>query len=141
VASKNDFTEEQWHVLQWAISNSITFVSMSDRGFWDTFKEASGVAKVIAAARAESDNQLVRDLASDLKAGRDKEAMANPADVAGGVTERLAEAAALVAEKAPEDLEAFKAFILSISEAAAEAADGVAPAEAGAIDKIRAALG
>ena len=141
MASKVDFTEAEWQVLQWALSNSIAFVSMADRGFWDTFKEASGVAKVIAAARTESDNALVRDLASDLKAGRDKEAMANPADIAAGVTERVAEAAALVAEKAPEDLEAFKAFIVSIAEAAAEAADGVAPTEAGALEKIKAALG
>jgi len=141
VATKGDFTEEQWQVLQWAVSNSIAFVSMADRGFWDTFKEASGVAKVIAAARTESDNALVRDLANDLKAGRDKEAMANPADIAGGVTERVAEAAALVAEKAPGVLEAFKAFIVSIAEAAAEAADGVAPTEAGALEKIKAALG
>ena len=66
MATKGDFTEEQWQVLQWAVSNSIAFVSMADRGFWDTFKEASGVAKVIAAARTESDNALVRDLASDL---------------------------------------------------------------------------
>ena len=141
MASKVDFTEDEWQVLQWALSNSIAFVSMADRGFWDTFKEASGVARVIAAARAESDNALVRDLASDLKAGRDKEAMANAADIAGGVTERITEATALVAEKAPEDLEAFKAFIVSVAEAAAEAADGVAPTEAGAIEKIRAALG
>lgn len=141
VANKGVFSEGEWQVLQWSVSDAMAFVSMSDRGFWDTFKEASGAAKVVATAKTSSDNELVRDLASDLKIGRDKEATANPADLAGGVTERIAEAVALIAEKAPEDLEAYKAFIVEVATATAEAADGVADTEAGALDKIRAALG
>lgn len=141
VATKSDFTEEQWQVLQWAVAGAMTLVSMSDKGFWDTFKEASGAAKVVAAAKTGSDSELVRDLASDLKIGRDKEATANPADMAGGVSERIGEAVALVTEKAPEDLDAFKALILDIAEATAEAADGVAPTETDALDRIKEALG
>ncbi len=141
VATKSDFTEEQWQVLQWAVAGAMTLVSMSDKGFWDTFKEAGGAAKVVAAAKTGSDSELVRDLASDLKIGRDKEATANPADMASGVSERIGEAVALVAEKAPEDLAAFKALITAIAEATAEAADGVAPTETDALDKIKAALG
>lgn len=141
MANKGDFNEAEWQVLQWSVSNAMAFVSMSDRGFWDTFKEASGAAKAVAAAKTSSDNELVRELASDLKIGRDKEATANPADMASGVTERIAEAVALIAEKAPEDLDAYKAFIVEVASATAEAADGVADTEAGALDKIKAALG
>ena len=41
----------------------------------------------------------------------------------------------------PEDLEAFKSFILGIAETVADASDGVSGAEAGAIARLTAALG
>ena len=39
-------------------------VAVSDRSFFDTFKEASSLAKHVAGARADA-SQLVRDLASE----------------------------------------------------------------------------
>jgi len=58
----------------------------------------------------------VRDLVGNLRAGRDKEVTSNPADMAGEVAERVANATA-------------------------EAKKGVADNERAAIEKIRAALG
>lgn len=141
MATKADFTAEEWQVLQWAVTDTLTYLAMSDRGFWDTFKETTGAAKYIAEAKANSQSLLVRDLAADVKTGRDKEATANPTDMAGEVTGRVSEASALIAEKAPEDVDAFKAFILGIAQATAEAAKGVAETEAQAIEKLKAALG
>jgi len=141
VAVKADFTVEEWQVLQWAAMNTIAYLSLADRGFWDTFKEATGAAKFIADAKENNANLLVRDLAADVKTKRDKESTSDPLTLANEVAERVAEASALVAEKAPDDLEAFKSFILGIADATAEAAKGVSEIEAGAIDRISAALG
>jgi len=141
VATKADFTEEEWQVLQWAAMNTIAYLSMSDKGFWDTFKEASGAAKYIADAKANSASLLVRDLAGDVRTKRDKEATSNPAVMGDEVAERVAEASALVAEKAPDEFGAFREFILGIAKATAQAAEGVSEPEAGAMEKIEAALG
>ena len=141
MATKADFTEEEWQILRWAVMDTMAYVSMSDPGFWDTFKEASGAAKFIADAKAGSPSLFVRDLAADVKTGRDKEVTANPTDMAGEVAERLAEASGIVAEKAADELEAFRAFVLSIAQVTAEAVKGVATTEADAMEKIRVALG
>lgn len=141
MATKADFTSDEWQVLQWAVTDTMAYVSMSDTGFWDTFKEATGAAKYIADAKVGSTSALVRDLAGDVKVGRDKEATANPASMADEVAERVAQAAGLLAAKAPDDLEAFKAFILGVAKATAEATKGVANTESNAIERVRAALG
>lgn len=141
MATKAAYNEEEWKVLQWAVTDTMTLVSMAESGLWDAFKEASGAAKFIAGKKTSSDNLLIRDLCSDVKAGRDKEAFSNPADPSGEISARVSEAVALVAQKDEADVEAFKAFILGLAEATAEAADEVAPNEAGAIETIKAALG
>jgi len=141
MATKADFTNDEWHVLQWAVTDAMSYVSMADKGFWDTFKEANAAARYIADAKVSSANALVRDLASDVKGGRDKEVAANPSDMAGEVAERLAEASALVAEKGADDLDSFKAFVIGVAQATAEATKGVGDNEAKALEAIKASLG
>jgi len=140
MATKADFTEEEWQILRWAVSDTILYVSISDPGFWETFSETNAAAKYVAAAKTTSESLLVRDLAGDLKAGRDKEATKNLAEVAEEVAERISEATALVAAKAADDLEAFRAFILGLAAATAEASKDVASSETDAIARIEAAL-
>ncbi len=136
MASKTAFTSGEWETLQWAVTDTMAYLSMADPGFWDTFKEASGAARFIAAAKAAGDSVLVRDLASDVKMGRDKAVSGSPADVSGAVVTRVSEAIDLVAGKAPEDLEAFKGFILGVAKATAEAVKGIGPNEAAALRKL-----
>ena len=40
MTSKAMFSDEEWQTLQWAVTDTMTYVSMADTGFWDTFKEA-----------------------------------------------------------------------------------------------------
>lgn len=141
MATKADFSEEEWQTLEWAVADTMAYLSMADPGFWDTFKEASGAARFIAENKDSSANLLVRDLAGGLKAKRDKELTGNPTDMSGSVVARVSEAASLVAEKAPEDLPAFREFVLGLAEATAAAVEGIGELEAGALDKIRVALG
>lgn len=141
MATKTAFTAEEWQTLQWSVTDTMAYIAMVDPGFWDQFKEASAAAKFITNARAASTSELVRELAGDIHITRDKAATANPADVAGGVTDRVSAASKIVAEKAADDLDEYKAFIVGIAQATAEAAKGVDPSESEAIEKIKSALG
>ena len=141
MATKTDFTPDEWQTLRWAVTDTMIYLSMADPGFWDMFKEANAAAHYMAAAKQTSESALVRELAADIKAKRDKEVSGNPTDVSGEVIERVSEAVEIVSDKAPEDLEGFKAFIIGVAKATAEAAKGTSATEAQAIAKLEAALG
>jgi hypothetical protein len=141
MATKTDFTPDEWQILKWAVTDTMMYLSMADPGFWDMFKEANAAAHYMAAAKQTSGSALVRQLAADIKTKRDKEMSGNPTDVSGEVIDRVNEAVRIVAGKAPEDLEDFKAFIIGVAKATAEAAKGTGPTEAQAIAKLAAALG
>jgi hypothetical protein len=141
MATKSDFTADEWQTLQWAVLDTMALVALADPGFWDSFKEASAAARFIAAAKADSPSILVRDLAGDVRTKRDKEASRNPSTFGDEVAARVSAAASLVAEKDATDLGAFKEFVLGIADATAEAVEQVGPTEAAAIEKVRSALG
>ena len=141
MATKAQFTEAEWQTLQWAVADTMAYLSMADPGLWDTFKEAKGAAKYIVGVKTAGEDILVRQLAEDIHARRDKALSGNPTNVADEVIARVSEALAIVSAKAPEDVDAFKTFILGVARATAEAAKGVGPNEAAAIGKLEAALG
>jgi hypothetical protein len=141
MATKDMFTSDEWHTLQWAVTDTMAYLSMADTGFWDTFKEATAAAKFMAAAKSSTGSPLIHDLAGDIKMGHDKAVTHDRADVAGEVAARVRNAAGIVAAKAPEDLDAFKSFILGVAQATAAAAKGVDEHEAAAIKNLEAALG
>ncbi len=134
------FTEDEWHTLQWAVTDTMAYVSMADAGFWDTFKEASAAARFMAQAKASSGSPLVHDLAGDIKFGRDKAVSHDMVDMGGEVTARVRQAAELVATKSPADLTAFKGFLLGVAQATADAVKGVSDHEATAIARLQDAL-
>jgi hypothetical protein len=141
MSSKALFTDDEWHVLQWAVTDTMSYLSMADHGFWDTFKEATAAAKFMAHAKADTQSPLVHDLAGSIKMGPDKKVTHDMADMAGEVAKRARDAKALVQQKSPQDVDAFCAFILGVAEATAKAAHGVDAHEAAAIQNLRTALG
>ena len=134
------FTDDEWHVLQWAVTDTMSYLAVADHGFWDTFKEASAAARFMAHAKADATSPLIHDLAGSIKMGRDKQVTHDMADMAAEVSKRVREAKALVQQKSPADVEAFKAFILGVAKATAEAAHGVDEHEAAAIKTLETAL-
>ena len=62
MATKTDFTEEEWETLQKGVTGAGFWMTIADRGFFDTFKESSALAKHLAEARKSSESTLVRDL-------------------------------------------------------------------------------
>jgi hypothetical protein len=134
------FTEDEWHILQWAVTDTMAYLSVADHGFWDTFKEASAAAKFMTHAKSDTQSPLIHDLAADIKMSHDKQVTHDMADMAGEVGKRVREAKALIEQKSPGDVEAFKAFILGVAKATAEAAHGVDAHEQAAIEALEAAL-
>lgn len=141
MATKADFAPEEWQTLKYAMLDVLTYLSIVQPGFLDTLREAGQAGRFIAEEASGVTSQLVRDLAHDVRNARDRDQTLNPANIETPTLERLAAASALVAQKAPEDVDAFRMFILGIAEEVAEAASGVSPAEMHAIEKVRAALG
>jgi len=139
MASKADFTEAEWEAMQKGISGAGVLVAISDPGFFDTFKEANALAKHLAAAHAQSDSALVRELAT--VHGNPFGMTAKPAEIEQGTVDSLHAAVAALEAKAPDDLPAYRALVLDVAQSVAEAAKGVAPSETSALDKVKEAVG
>ena len=138
MVGKADFTDEEWDDLQQGVTGAGMLVSAAHRDFTDSFGEASSIAKQLAAHR-ESESQLVRDLASTRGTGFGL--IASPDEVVEGTIKALGGAVAALNEKAPDELEPYRALVLDVATAAAEAKGGVQEKEAAAIERIKSALG
>jgi hypothetical protein len=139
MATRADFTDEEWKAMQEGITGAGMFVALVDRGFFDSFKEASALAHHLRGAHEHSDSVLVRDLAT----GHDRPfgMTDSPEKVEQSTVATLQQAVAVLEAKSPEDLPAYRKLVLEVAESVAEAAKGVSPQENQAVEKIRAALG
>jgi len=138
VGAKTDFTEEEWETLEKGVTGAGLLVAVSDKGFFDTFSEATTMAKHMAAGSG-SPSPLVQDLAHTRAHGFSMRS--SPAELEQQTVEGIRSATQLIEQKSPGDLEAYKAFVLDIAQSVAEAKKGVAPAEEASLGKIRDALG
>ena len=138
MAGKADFSEAEWDALQKGVTGSGMLVSVAHRDFTDSFGEAKAIAKDLASNR-ENASQLVRELAETHGTGFGL--VASPKEVGEGTMTALATAVATLTEKAPDELEAYRAFVLEVARAVAEAKGGVQEEETTAIAQITAALG
>ena len=137
MAGKADFTEEEGEQLRKGATGAGLLVSVSDRSFLDSLKEASSFAKYLLGSR-ESDSQLVRELASEHGTGFG--AVATPSEVDAAADEALQAAVATLRAKAPDEVESYRAFVLELAQAVGRAAKGGDEAEAAAIERVKAAL-
>jgi hypothetical protein len=138
MATKEDFTADEWTALEHGIMGAGTLVSLSDPKLFDTFKEASAVAKHLRAAHEKSDSALVRELAT--VHGNPFGMTASPQEVQDKTVEALHAAVAALQAKSPDDLPAYKAVVLDVAQSVAAAAHGVSDAETETIELIRGAL-
>ena len=138
MAGRADFTEEEWDALQKGAMGAGLLVSVSDRSFFDTFKEAGALAKHLAGARQQSESELVRELAESRGTGFGL--TSSPQEIEAETLDALSSAMAAVRAKAPEEADAYRQFVLDVGESVAGAAGGGEAAESGALEKIRSAL-
>lgn len=138
MAGKADFTEEEWEDLQKGVAGAGMLVSSAHRDFTDSFGEASAIAKQLA-AHQDSESQLVRDLSSTRGTGFGL--IASPKEVVEGTFNALRAAVAVLGQKAPDELEAYRGLVLDVANAAAEAKGGMKSEELAAIERIKGTLG
>ena len=161
MTSRPDFTDEEWTRLKRAPFVAGMAISLADPGGpIEAFKETSATLKsVLAAADGGARGGLVGELARDVKEaaqhhqsplGGFKPAKAATAGVE--ILEELRAANRTVTEKAsPEEAEAFRAWLLDVARAAADAAkeggfmgfhaERVSEGEQRMLDSLREALG
>ena len=137
MAGKADFTEEEWEQLRKGATGAGLLVSASDRSFFDSFKEAGSLAKHLAGGRS-GDSQLVRELAGERSTGFG--ARSSQEELESGTFEALRSSVATLQQKAPDELDAYRAFVLEVADRVGRAAGGGEEAEAATLDKIKQAL-
>jgi hypothetical protein len=138
MATKTDFTEEEWDAMQRGVTGAGMYVSLADRDFTDSFGEANALAKYLGVQHQQSESMLVRDLAGTHRSGFGFRT--SPSELESGTLTALRSASAIVAAKAPDESDAYRQLVLGVAEHVAEAKGGKTPAEDAAIAKISEAL-
>jgi hypothetical protein len=138
MAKKSDFTEQEWESLQKGVLGAGLLVSLSDRSFFDTFKEAGALGRHVAAAKQSNSSELVRELAEIRGTGFGL--TSSPDKVEHETLEALQSAKATLESKAPEELEPYRQFVFDVAQSVANAVAGGESAESGAIEKVRSAI-
>jgi tellurite resistance protein len=138
MASKTDFTEEEWAALQKGVVGTGMLVSISDRDFTDTFGEVGALAKYLSAQHEVNESPLLRELAEAHRSGFGL--TASPEKVENETLAALRTATGALTAKAPDEVDGYKELVLGVADHVAEAKGGVTPNETAVIDKIKGAL-
>ena len=139
MATKADFTEPEWDMLRKGISGAGMLVSLSDRDFTDTFGEMGALGKYLAGQQVASPSALVRDLTHGRIGGFGL--TASPDKVLAETMQALTGSIALLGQKAPDEVEAYRGLVLGLADVVAQAKGGVTPVETSMVDQIRGAVG
>ena len=140
MATKEDFTEDEWKALQKGATGAGMLVSVSDRDFTDSFGEASALAKALAAQHKGAATELMREIAGTRGTGFGL--TASPQEVESETLAALDVAMGALAARAPDEVGSYRELVLGVADAVAEAkGGGISEAEADALEKVRTALG
>ena len=137
MAQKSDFSEQEWEQLRKGATGAGLLVSVSDRSFFDSFKAAGSLAKHLAGGKS-GQSELVRELAGERGSGFGARTSAE--EMESETLEALRGAVTTLQAKAPDEVEAYRAFVLELADRVGKAAGGGDEAEAATIEKIRSAL-
>ena len=138
MATKADFTEQEWETLEKGVTGAGFLVALSDRGFFDTFKEAGALSRHLHEARENQSSELVREFAETRGTGFG--VTDTPDEIERETMAALADANRILEATAPEEKEAYRNFVLEVAQSVADAAGGGEAAESATIEKIRATL-
>jgi hypothetical protein len=138
MAHKADFTEQEWEALQKGVVGAGLLVSLSDRGFFDTFKEAGALSKHLAEAKTKSSSEFIREVA-DMH-GTGFGLTSSPDKVESETVSALQTAKTTLQSKAPDELEPYKQFVVDVAQSVSKAAGGGDTAETAAVEKVESAL-
>ncbi|HEY7004425.1 MAG TPA: hypothetical protein VH281_09095 [Gaiellaceae bacterium] len=139
MATKTDFTEQEWETLEKGVTGAGFWMTIADRSFFDTFKESAALAKHLAQARQSSTSTLVRDLGATKGTGFGWRSSAE--EIENETEDALHSAVQTLEAKAPDEIDAYRAFVVDVAQSVGEAAKGGEPAEAQTLDRIKSAVG
>jgi hypothetical protein len=139
MATKDDFSKDEWEALRKGLVGAGMLVSLSDRDFTDSFGEAGAMAKYLAGQRTAARTDLARELAEG--SGRPFGLTASAERVRTETMDALSSSVATLEAKDPAELDAYRELVLGLAETVANAKGGEAPVEAEMIARIREALG
>jgi hypothetical protein len=132
-------SETEVETLRKGALGAALLVSVSDRGFFDSFKEAGTLARHVTAARGNSQSEVVRQVAAGRGVGFG--VTTPPNEIETETLEALRSSVQLLQAKAPDEIEAYRSFVLDLARSVAAAASGGDEVEASTISKIETALG
>jgi hypothetical protein len=149
MATKSDFTEEEWTQILEGPTSAGLIVITSDRG--GSIRETFSMAKAYTEAhRKPGQSELLDEIVGARpEVDRSRPPSSSPEALREHSLQNIREAIALLKEKAPEDVEAYREFVLALVDRVAEArkegfmgltGDRVSEDEHSAIDEITAAL-
>jgi hypothetical protein len=138
MTKKADFTEQEWESLQKGVVGAGLLVSLSDRSFFDTFKEAGALGKHMAQAKQSSSSDLIRELADVHGTGFGL--TSSPDTVERETVSALQTAKKTLETKAPDELDSYRQFVVEVAQSVAAAATGGDTAEHDAVEKVRSAV-
>ncbi len=133
------FSDTEIDTLRKGVTGAGMLVAVSDRGFFDSFKEAGTLAKHLAGARGKTQSPLISRLAEGRGLGFGL--TDSPAEIESETIDALQSSVGLLESKAPDELEAYRSFVLEVARSVSAAAGGGDQPEAAAIEKVRSALG
>ena len=139
MASKADFTDDEWETLKKGVTGAGMLVSIGDRDFTDAFGEAGALARRLREEREQSGSELVRELAAGRPSGFGMTDSAQ--EVEAKTLEALRAATEILAAKAPDEAGAYGQLVLGVADPVAEAKGGLRPGETDAMEKIKEAVG
>jgi hypothetical protein len=139
MATKDDFSEDEWKAMQKGATGAGMLASISDPDFTDSFGEAKTLAKYLGAQRDGGETPLMREVAHVHTSGFGL--TGSPDKVRAETLEALRTATAALAAKAPDDLAAYRKLVVGAAEAVADAKGGVSAEETAAIDELKKAVG
>lgn len=149
MTTKADFNADEWSIVVEAPLLAGVRVVAAERG--GALRETIAISKVYAAARqSHGDNELLDQLVASPPAV-DSQRLQAGGDPGAAGTDRLRTAVGLLKEKGTaEDVDAYKQFVLSVAQAAAEAhkeggfigigGKQISAPEQAALDEIRSVL-
>lgn len=143
VATKSDFTEEEWRLVVGAPAEAGMMIALAQRG--GTFRETIAMSKAYAAARTGHGASELLDAVVSSRPKVDHPDRSSPEALRRQTLGRLKDAVSLLQVKAtPQEVEDYVGFIIGMTRLVAEAheEDGakIGQAEQEALDAVAAAL-
>ena len=143
MTGKSEFSPEEWdQILEAPMTAGMIVITASGGG---TFRETFALARAFTDARKEHGASELLDEVVSTKPDFDRHKFGSSEELRDKGLQQIGDAAALLREKAaPEELDAYRGFVLTaaskVAAAHKEAGAEVSPGEQAALDEIRGRL-